>query len=76
MGPIYLERHALDRCMARFYAIHIEPTLFGEWAVIYNWGRIDTSGQSMECWVDSWIEAVALRDRKIKAKTNRGYSPR
>ncbi len=24
--------------MARFYTLDVQPTLFGEWAVIYEWG--------------------------------------
>lgn len=34
--PLYLERIDSNRRMARFYAIRIERTLFGDWAVIYR----------------------------------------
>jgi predicted DNA-binding WGR domain protein len=31
--------------MARFYAMSIEPTLFGGEALVRNWGRIGTRGR-------------------------------
>jgi predicted DNA-binding WGR domain protein len=46
MRPVYLERIDAARGMARFYAIRIAPTLFGDWAIVYHWGRIGTAGQS------------------------------
>ena len=33
MSTVYLERRDVERNMARFYAVTITPTLFGEWAV-------------------------------------------
>ncbi|MCU7861786.1 MAG: WGR domain-containing protein [Candidatus Thiodiazotropha sp. (ex Lucinoma kastoroae)] len=29
----------------RFYSVHVEPTLFGEWSVVHEWGRIGQPGQ-------------------------------
>jgi predicted DNA-binding WGR domain protein len=37
-----LER--VDRNMLRFSTIRIAPTLFGEWAVVREWGRIGSLG--------------------------------
>ena len=39
--------HRIDHSanMARFYAIALQPTLFGEVSVIRTWGRIGTQGQ-------------------------------
>lgn len=31
--------------MARFYLLSLEPTLFGETAVMRHWGRVGTRGQ-------------------------------
>jgi predicted DNA-binding WGR domain protein len=30
--------------MARFYKIDVQPTLFGEWAAVREWGRIGRAG--------------------------------
>jgi predicted DNA-binding WGR domain protein len=31
--------------MARFYKLDVQPTLFGEWALVREWGRIGRGGQ-------------------------------
>lgn len=33
--------------MARFYALDIQPTLFGEWTLTREWGRIGHSSQAL-----------------------------
>eukprot|EP01037_Dinobryon_pediforme_P016622 gene16622-16803_t len=42
MRDVALRRIDRDKNMARFYAIAIERTLFGDWAVVRRWGRIGT----------------------------------
>ena len=37
---IVLTRSDPDRNMHRFYALDVTPTLFGNWAMIVEWGRI------------------------------------
>ena len=39
-----LERRDQKRHMARFYVLHIAPTLFGGWDLIREWGRIGSPG--------------------------------
>ena len=70
---IYLERVDAARHMARFYRIHIQPTLFGEWAVICHWGRIGARGQRNERWLSTQAEACQARDRQLTRKMRRGY---
>ena len=70
---IYLERVDAARRMARFYRIHIQPTLFGEWAVICHWGRIGACGQHKERWLSTWLDACDARDRQLRRKMRRGY---
>jgi predicted DNA-binding WGR domain protein len=43
---IYLTKTDPARNMARFYVLDIQPTLFGEWALLKEWGRIGRAGQS------------------------------
>lgn len=30
--------------MARFYKLDVQPTLFGEWSLVREWGRIGRAG--------------------------------
>jgi predicted DNA-binding WGR domain protein len=70
---LYLERRNPAQNMQRFYAFTVTRTLFGQWAVIREWGRIGHPGTVRETWVateDEALEAVLqLRERKEK----RGY---
>ena len=50
MNLTYLERVDPARNMLRFYAIRISPTLFGEWAVVREWGRIGSPGRERQSW--------------------------
>lgn len=31
--------------MARYYLMDVQTTLFGEWSLVREWGRIDRAGQ-------------------------------
>ena len=46
--------HRIDAAcnMARFYAMSIEPTLFGGEALVRNWGRIGTQGRYRMDWFE------------------------
>src|SRR5512134_2391646 len=46
----YLEKVDPSRRMMRFYAIWIAPTLFGEWAMVREWGRVGSPGRLRESW--------------------------
>lgn len=49
--------------MARFYGIALQPTLFGEVAVVRCWGRIGTRGRAMAVtYPDKEQAADALAD--------------
>jgi hypothetical protein len=41
-----VERIDARKNMARYYAMSIEPNLFGEACLIRRWGRIGASGQA------------------------------
>jgi predicted DNA-binding WGR domain protein len=70
---LYCQRIDESRNMARYYALSIQPTLFGELAVMRSWGRIGTAGGekseifSGEEQAISHFLALAVRKRK------RGY---
>ncbi|WP_176086554.1 WGR domain-containing protein [Martelella sp. HB161492] len=71
---IYMERIDPPRRMRRFYRVTVEPTLFGEWALVREWGRIGSSGgQRLErCFSDTTAVAAALATITA-AKQRRGY---
>ncbi|WP_421580731.1 WGR domain-containing protein [Shinella sp. M31] len=68
---IYIERTDKTRNMARFYAMSIEPTLFGETAVTRRWGRIGSTGREMVCHFARETDAVALFLELLQKKTSR-----
>ena len=74
-AAVALRRHDPARRMARFYAVGVHLTLFGEWAVVKRWGRIDTDGQRSETWhthmADAEVEVEAAH--VVAAKRRRGY---
>lgn len=71
---LYIERTDTARNMARFYAMSIEPNLFGEACLTRRWGRIGTKGQMMVHHFEAEKDAVALFLDLIRQKRGRGYS--
>ncbi|WP_268828310.1 WGR domain-containing protein [Sinorhizobium medicae] len=63
------------RNMARYYALSIQPTLFGESTLIRAWGRIGTRGQELHRHFASETEAVALLYEIARRKNAKGYVP-
>ncbi|QOF75358.1 WGR domain-containing protein (plasmid) [Aminobacter sp. SR38] len=59
--------------MRRFYALSIQPTLFGGASVIRNWGRIGANGQMMMETFDSQKDADQAFSRLERTKRKRGY---
>jgi predicted DNA-binding WGR domain protein len=73
---LYIERRD-PRCnMARFYALSIEETLFGQTRLVRRWGRIGTTGRTVQHSFDNEGEAVSLFLELLRAKRIRGYQPR
>jgi predicted DNA-binding WGR domain protein len=73
MTAIMLTRIDNKRNMARFYKLDVQPTLFGEWAFVREWGRIDRAGTvRMEVHPSRGLADLAMAlswTRKLK----RGY---
>lgn len=70
---ILLTRVDHGRNMARFYALSIEPTLFGGYAVLRSWGRIGTAGRSRLDLFPDLPSAHARKAQLTRAKCRRGY---
>lgn len=61
------------RNMARYYAVSIEPSLFGDVALVRRWGRIGTQGCQMIELLPSPAEAEERQARIETAKRRKGY---
>lgn len=73
---LYVERTEPSRNMARYYAMAIEPTLFGDCCLTRRWGRIGATGQQMVHHFEREEEAVRLFLELVRQKRSRGYRPR
>jgi predicted DNA-binding WGR domain protein len=73
---LYVERIDPSKNMARYYALSIEPTLFGETSLTRCWGRIGSRGQRIVHLFRSEPEAVDLFLELLRIKRGRGYRSR
>ncbi|AKI03542.1 hypothetical protein IMCC20628_04878 (plasmid) [Hoeflea sp. IMCC20628] len=73
---IYVERTDASKNMARYYAMEISGTLFGEACLTRTWGRIGSRGQSRMQQFESEGEAVDLFLDLMRKKHKRGYRSR
>ncbi|MBY4615420.1 MULTISPECIES: WGR domain-containing protein [Rhizobium] len=70
---LYIERIDPSKNMARFYALSIEPNLFGGTSLVRSWGRIGSRGQQKINIFDSEAKAVDLLLTLLRRKRSRGY---
>ena len=72
---LYIERMDPTKNMARFYAMSIEATLFGDVCLTRRWGRIGARGQAMQHHFNEEKDAVQLFLQLLRSKRVRGYGP-
>jgi predicted DNA-binding WGR domain protein len=73
---LVLERRDPSRNMARFYVLAIEPTLFGDAALVREWGRLGSSGRRrLDLHANEAVAAEAL-EIWLDRKERRGYRAR
>lgn len=58
----------------RFYKMAVQPTLFGEWELMREWGRIGRAGRVRHDVFRSAGEALDALANLKKQKTKRGYT--
>ena len=73
---LVLERRNASRNMARFYVLAIEPTLFGEMALVREWGRIGSWGRRRLDLHPNRTAAAESLDAWLARKARRGYRGR
>jgi len=69
----YLERIDRTRNLARYYRLSVVETLFGDWALVREWGRIGRNGQSRNEWFVDADEARRALEAFARGKQKRGY---
>ncbi len=72
---LYIERTDASRNVARYYAMSIEPNLFGEICLFRRWGRIGSGGQVKVHPFQNESEAVEFFLDLLRQKRKRGYRP-
>lgn len=72
---LYCERIDRARNMARYYMLSIQPTLFGETAVVRSWGRIGKSGGEKSEVFETEAQAALRFLELARCKRRRGYRP-
>ena len=70
---MHLTRIEPDANLHRFYHMEIVRGLFGDWALVRNWGRIGSSGQTRTDWFLTEAEAKDARFDLHMAKAKHGY---
>jgi predicted DNA-binding WGR domain protein len=72
---LYIERTNAAKNMARYYALEISTTLFGDTCLTRRWGRIGFSGQTMAHHFEDERDAVRLFLALTRQKRSKGYRP-
>ena len=58
----------------RFYSMHLLPTLFGDWSLVREWGRLGSGGTVRFDPFPTEQAALKALDTIKSAKLKRGYS--
>lgn len=70
-----LEKIIPAKRQRRFYELSVSQTLFGEWCLIREWGRIGAKGgQKMAAYLGSQEEALSMMGDIKRTKHKRGYA--
>ena len=76
MQSIDLEKRIPRQNLYRFYRMAILPSLFGEWSLEREWGRIGTRGRMRLDWYKTNTETSTDMDDLLAFKTSKGYTTR
>ena len=73
MSGTYLKHENPEKNMHRFYNTTVILGLFGEWALVREWGRIGSAGTVRKSWFATEAEALAAEQQLCEAKRKKGY---
>lgn len=74
MISLRLEKRVPEKNQFRFYRMDVQPTLFNEWSLVREWGRIGRQGRVVIDTFGTLDEAHSAFDRKAAEKQRRGYN--
>lgn len=75
MSDVYLTRVDASQNMARYYRMTVQPTLFGEWCLVREWGRLGRGGQVKANAFLMEADALDAMTTLESSKVRRGYRP-
>ena len=75
-GPVTLICVEPGKRKYRFYKLFIAPSLFGEWMLVREWGRIDSPGRVRSDRYDNPGAALLAMQDLVRQKLKRGYTMR
>lgn len=73
MPAVHLAHVDPAKNKARYYKLEVQLTLFGEWAVVREWGRIGRGGTVRSTPYPSASDAEAALNRLRAINEQRGY---
>ncbi|MCF8472209.1 MAG: WGR domain-containing protein [Sphingomonadaceae bacterium] len=73
MSAVYLTRINANENMRRFYRLDVQQTLFGEFALVREWGRIGRGGQVRSTPFPTRGQADVAMAKLYASKARRGY---
>ena len=72
-GPVYLTRIEPEENRYRFYKLFLAPSLFGDWVLTKEWGRIGAAGTVRVERFDNAGAALLAMQEVVREKKRRGY---
>jgi len=73
MNHIYLEYHDDLENKHRFYQLFVLPSLFDDWSLVKEWGRIGSPGTVRKEWFATEAEANLAQQTIARQKIKKGY---
>jgi predicted DNA-binding WGR domain protein len=70
---IQLTRTKPSSNLRRFYTLHLAPTLFGQWALVMEWGRSGSPDTVRQQLFENEQAAESALTKRVTRKTRRGY---
>jgi predicted DNA-binding WGR domain protein len=72
---VFLTRIDPARKLQRFWLANVTPTMFGEWSLLREWGRIGSPGTVQSRTFEREDDARRAEQQGIRRRARRGYQP-
>lgn len=74
INMLVLSKRDPARNVARFYVLRIEQSMFGDTALVRNWGRLGLIGREIRSHHPTTASALESLDVWLRRKQRRGYT--